>query len=53
MVVEAELAGLGGAEMRRIANLLADVVENITDDKVIERVRGEVNELCEAFPLWY
>src|SRR5688572_10942052 len=45
--------GMKEAEMRRIANLMADVIENISDDKAIERVRGEVVELCEAFPLWY
>lgn len=45
--------GLKEAEFRQVANWLADVVENIGDDKVIERVRSQVVELCEQYPLWY
>lgn len=40
-------------EARLVANLVADVVENINDERVIERVRGQVIELCTQFPLWY
>ncbi|HEC22019.1 MAG TPA: serine hydroxymethyltransferase [Chloroflexi bacterium] len=40
-------------EMRKIAGWLADVIENIEDKATIERVRHEVEEVCEQFPLWY
>ncbi len=45
--------GLKEGEMRKLAHWVADVVENIDDEKTIERVRGEVMELCSQFPLWY
>lgn len=45
--------GLKEAEARQVANLLADVVENVEDEDVIDNVRCEVEELCEQFPLWY
>jgi glycine hydroxymethyltransferase len=45
--------GFKEAEMKQVANWIADVVEHIDDDKVIERVRGEVTELCNRLPLWY
>jgi glycine hydroxymethyltransferase len=45
--------GFKEAEMRQVANWIADVVEHVDDDKVIARVRGEVMELCERLPLWY
>jgi len=45
--------GFKEAEMKRVANWIADVVENIEDEKTIERVRGEVKEVCGRFPLWY
>jgi glycine hydroxymethyltransferase len=40
-------------EMRIVASWVADVVENIDNERVIERVRGEVIELCQRLPLWY
>ncbi len=45
--------GFKEAEMKQVAHWIADVVENIDDDKVVARVRGEVKELCGKFPLWY
>jgi glycine hydroxymethyltransferase len=45
--------GLKEAEFRQVANWLADVVENIEDETVIQRVRGQVMDLCEQYPLWY
>ncbi len=43
--------GMGEAEMRVIANWIADISENIEDDAVIARVRAEVQELTRKFPL--
>lgn len=45
--------GFKEAEMKQVANWIADVVEHVDDEKVIERVRGEVMELCNRLPLWY
>ncbi len=44
--------GMREEEMRRIARMITTVVKNIKDDKVIEKVREEVKELCEQFPLY-
>jgi glycine hydroxymethyltransferase len=42
--------GLGEDDFRKVGNLIADVIDNMGDDKVLDRVRGEVRELCAAFP---
>ncbi len=44
--------GMKEDQMREIARLIADVVNNLGDDKVIERVKEKVRELCEEFPLY-
>ncbi len=44
--------GMKEEEMRRIARMISAVVKNIGDDKIIERVKEEVKELCEQFPLY-
>jgi glycine hydroxymethyltransferase len=44
--------GLGENEMRRIGDLIADVLEKPADDAVTRRVAKDVKELCEAFPLY-
>ena len=44
--------GMKEDEMRRIARLIAKVIDNIKDEKVIEDVRKEVIELCQQFPLY-
>lgn len=45
--------GFGTVEFRRIANLMADVIENVEDEANINKVRGEVTEMCHKLPLWY
>ncbi|GAB4469094.1 MAG: serine hydroxymethyltransferase [Anaerolineae bacterium] len=45
--------GLVEADMLRMANWIADVVEHIDDEATIQRVRGEVIEVCDQHPLWY
>lgn len=42
--------GMGVDESERIAGWIADVIENVEDEKVIGRVRGEVKALCDQFP---
>jgi glycine hydroxymethyltransferase len=45
--------GFKEAEMKQVANWIADVVTHVEDDQVIDRVSGEVKELCGRLPLWY
>jgi glycine hydroxymethyltransferase len=44
--------GLGTDEMRVIADFIDRVVTAPDDEQVAERVRGEVRELCDRFPLY-
>jgi len=44
--------GMKEDEMRKIAGWINEVLSNIDDEKVIRKVRQEVKELCEAFPLY-
>ncbi len=43
-------AGIGAAEMARIASLIGRTLRHRSDDGVVEGVRAEVRELCAAFP---
>jgi glycine hydroxymethyltransferase len=42
--------GLGAGEMKALGDWIADVIENVDDDKRIEGIRGEVKALCDRFP---
>ena len=42
--------GMGVDEMARLAGWMDEVVQNVEDEKVIDRVAGEVKELCQSFP---
>jgi len=44
--------GMQEAEMRRIADWIALVLGDLTDEAGIAAVRGEVRELCASFPLY-
>ena len=44
--------GMKEAAMVTIADLIADVLENPTDDAVLARVRAGVAALCSQFPLY-
>ncbi|HNQ48071.1 MAG TPA: serine hydroxymethyltransferase [Hydrogenophilus thermoluteolus] len=44
--------GFGEAEAVKTAHLIADVLEAPEDATVIERVKGEVAELCRGFPVY-
>ncbi len=37
-------------EFKKVGTLIADIIENIDDAKTLEKVRGEVKELCSKFP---
>jgi glycine hydroxymethyltransferase len=43
--------GFGTDEMRRIARMIATVLDHMQDDGTIARVRGEVEEMCRHFPV--
>lgn len=42
--------GMGVGEMVRIGEWMADVIDAPDDAATIERIRGEVAELCQSFP---
>src|ERR1700683_2753736 len=44
--------GMQEGEMRQIGRWIAEVLTNRTDASVAGKVRGQVLELCEAFPLY-
>lgn len=44
--------GLKEEEMRQIAEMISDVLLNITDNATRDRVKKEVAELCNRFPLY-
>ena len=44
--------GFGDAECRQLANWIADVLEDITDQSRIDAVRRQVLEICERFPVY-
>ena len=44
--------GMGEAESRKIAELMVEALENHDKLEVLERIRGEVKALTDAFPLY-
>nr|WP_297349691.1 serine hydroxymethyltransferase [uncultured Glaciecola sp.] len=44
--------GFQEAQASQVATWMCDVLDNIEDQSVIERVKGEVVELCERFPVY-
>lgn len=44
--------GLGTAEFARIAELIDQVIQKPADETVLNKVSGEVLELCQKFPLY-
>lgn len=44
--------GFKEEEVKKVSNLLADVIDNPDDLATIERVRGEVKKLTTAFPVY-
>ena len=39
-------------ECRELAGLMADVMDNIEDDAVIEQVKAKVVAICQRFPVY-
>jgi glycine hydroxymethyltransferase len=44
--------GFKEPEVRQLSNWIADVLDHMGDASTIERVRGEVEALCERFPVY-
>ncbi len=44
--------GFGEQETRDLTNWIADVLDNIDDEVTIQRVRGQVLDLCKRFPVY-
>lgn len=43
--------GMGRPEMKTVARLIVDVLKSGGDDRVIDRTRGAVRQLCRDFPI--
>jgi glycine hydroxymethyltransferase len=44
--------GLGADETRQLSDWIADILDDIDNEETIERVRGQVLELCGRFPVY-
>ncbi len=44
--------GMGVAEMKTVASLIGRALDAPADEALLARVRGEVKELCEQFPMY-
>jgi glycine hydroxymethyltransferase len=44
--------GMKEAEMRQVGRWIADALLHRNEPAVLDRIRGQVLELCEAFPLY-
>ena len=44
--------GFGVDETRALSGWIADILDDIDNEETIERVRGQVLELCERFPVY-
>jgi glycine hydroxymethyltransferase len=44
--------GFGEQEVRTLAGWICDILDNLSDTSVRARVRGEVQKLCQRFPVY-
>ena len=44
--------GFGTEETRELTNWICDILDDISDDLMIQRVRGQVLDLCKRFPVY-
>jgi glycine hydroxymethyltransferase len=44
--------GMGATEMKLIAGLIGQVINNVKDESVIQKVRAQVQEVCHQFPIY-
>jgi glycine hydroxymethyltransferase len=44
--------GMKSEQMKLVGQFIAEVIHNRGDESVYQRVKGQVRELCQAFPLY-
>lgn len=44
--------GFGVEETKQLTGWICDILDNMGDESVIERVRGQVSEICARFPVY-
>jgi glycine hydroxymethyltransferase len=44
--------GFGVEETRQLTGWIADILDDIENEEIIDRVRGQVLELCQRFPVY-
>lgn len=44
--------GMGSDETRELTGWIADILDDINNEETIERVRGQVLDLCKRFPVY-
>lgn len=44
--------GFGADETRELSGWIADILDDVTNKETIERVRGQVLDLCKRFPVY-
>lgn len=44
--------GMGSQEMKLIAKWITTVIKNVNDEGTLKKVRSEVEELCQQFPIY-
>lgn len=44
--------GFGPNEVRDVTNWICDILDDISDDVMVRRVRGQVIDLCKRFPVY-
>jgi glycine hydroxymethyltransferase len=44
--------GFGEEETREVTNWICDILDDINDDVMNQRVRGQVLDLCKRFPVY-
>jgi glycine hydroxymethyltransferase len=43
---------MGADETRELTGWIADILDDINNEEMIERVRGQVLDLCKRFPVY-
>lgn len=44
--------GMKESEMKQIAQWIAETISNIEDEKTLSRIKDQVRELCQTFPIY-
>jgi glycine hydroxymethyltransferase len=43
--------GMGPAQMQEVGDWILTVLRNVNDEATLQRVRGDISELCQQFPV--